>query len=268
MVNNYYEAIASLGVKEGATQVEIKEAFRALSKKYHPDLYKGDNGEAFQRINQAYQYLKRYPDAPTKRTFDSTPQNSYSNSPDYHQAAREHRAERNKARARKEAHQRATYYAKLFKKAKLFILFVLVLNSLLVIDYLLPNIERTSAIAFAANPDANSNSKESNYLRVVFKDGQHFNFYEFEALSEVIKDNYFTYEKSIIFKQQMSLYDETRDTPMTSGYNVFTLFGFVILIQALALWRYWRFNNINTKMTDLVAMGFSTVIQLALLVMR
>ncbi|MFQ3214153.1 MAG: curved DNA-binding protein CbpA [Marivirga sp.] len=268
MVNNYYEAIASLGTREGATQIEIKEAFWKLSKQYHPDIYKGDNGEAFQRINQAYQYLKRYPDTPSKQTFDSTHQQSYSASQEHHQTAREHRTERNKARARKEVHERAAYYATLFRKARVFVLFVLVLNSLLIIDYLLPNIERTSTIAFAANPDEHSQKPESNYLRVVFKDGQQFNFYEFEALSEVIKDNYFTYEKSIIFHQQMSLYDETRSTPMTSGYNVFKIFGFVILIQALALWRYWRYNNINAKMNDLVAMAFFTVIQLALLVLR
>ena len=59
MINNYYDAIATLGLAEGASKNEVRAAFRSLSKKYHPDLYKGDNGESFKRINQAYQYLKR-----------------------------------------------------------------------------------------------------------------------------------------------------------------------------------------------------------------
>jgi len=55
-MNRYYKA---LNLKEGASDKEIKKAFRDLSKKYHPDL-NPDNPEAeekFKEINHAYAVL-------------------------------------------------------------------------------------------------------------------------------------------------------------------------------------------------------------------
>jgi len=48
----YYQI---LGLQKGATMVEIKKAFRALSLKHHPD--KGGQTEKFQTINQAHLVL-------------------------------------------------------------------------------------------------------------------------------------------------------------------------------------------------------------------
>ena len=36
---NHYEV---LGIKKNATQAEIREAYKKLIKKYHPDLYQGE----------------------------------------------------------------------------------------------------------------------------------------------------------------------------------------------------------------------------------
>ena len=48
-----------LGVQEGASQKEIKNAYRQLSLKYHPDRNKDDiNGEKFKKITEAYQQLR------------------------------------------------------------------------------------------------------------------------------------------------------------------------------------------------------------------
>ena len=49
-MNNYYEI---LGVSKGASQDDIKKAYRKLSKKYHPDMEGGDD-EMFKKINEAY----------------------------------------------------------------------------------------------------------------------------------------------------------------------------------------------------------------------
>jgi molecular chaperone DnaJ len=48
-----------LGVQKGASQKEIKSAYRRLSLKYHPDRNKGEkDSEKFKQIIEAYQTLK------------------------------------------------------------------------------------------------------------------------------------------------------------------------------------------------------------------
>jgi curved DNA-binding protein CbpA len=47
-----------LGLKSGATLDEIKDAYRVLAKRYHPDLNKGKRaGEEFSRVASAYKML-------------------------------------------------------------------------------------------------------------------------------------------------------------------------------------------------------------------
>src|SRR5262244_2864634 len=53
---DYY---STLGVAKTATEKEIKQAFRKLARKYHPDVNPGDkSAEAkFKEINEAYEVL-------------------------------------------------------------------------------------------------------------------------------------------------------------------------------------------------------------------
>ena len=51
-MKDYYQV---LGVSRGASQDEIKKAYRKLAHKYHPD--KGGDEKKFKEINEAYQIL-------------------------------------------------------------------------------------------------------------------------------------------------------------------------------------------------------------------
>ena len=49
-----------LGIQRGASQKEIKTAYRKLSLKYHPDRNKNEkDGDKFKQIIEAYQFLRR-----------------------------------------------------------------------------------------------------------------------------------------------------------------------------------------------------------------
>lgn len=79
---NPYEV---LGLKPGATQEEIKKAYRNLIKQYHPDQY-GDNPlkdlaeEKMREINTAYDTLTKNQN--TSNNYSSNTNSSYNNSSD------------------------------------------------------------------------------------------------------------------------------------------------------------------------------------------
>lgn len=62
------EAFKKLGLQEGATFIDVKEAYHKLSKKYHPDVNgdTDDNIKQFRRITDAYNEIK----AEIKKMYD------------------------------------------------------------------------------------------------------------------------------------------------------------------------------------------------------
>lgn len=68
MSNNKRDYYEVLGLSKGASEQEIKKAYRSLAKKYHPDMNKSADAEAkFKEINEAYEVLS---DPQKKATYD------------------------------------------------------------------------------------------------------------------------------------------------------------------------------------------------------
>jgi len=62
---NIDEAFKELGLTKTASEEEIKQKYKELAKKYHPDIFK-DDPEKFKQINQAHDIVKDYQANPRK----------------------------------------------------------------------------------------------------------------------------------------------------------------------------------------------------------
>lgn len=153
-MNNQYLQI--LGLQPGATKVEIKRAYRELSKQYHPDVSKDENArEKFIEINEAYKFLTDV--GPRPATINpSAP--AY----DYDPQSRAYEDWRVKAKAfarrrAQEAIRRQGILIKSYLKG-----FDVVLSLVLVFNLFLLTDSHLPLVAFGDNPDGNNEILKSS----------------------------------------------------------------------------------------------------------
>ena len=56
---DYYTACSALGVAPGADMTQIKNAYRKLSKRFHPDNADSGDTERFTAVSEAYSFLEK-----------------------------------------------------------------------------------------------------------------------------------------------------------------------------------------------------------------
>lgn len=132
MENSY---LRRLGLAPGASQADVKRAYRALSKRYHPDVNDDPNAEEqFEAIHEAYKFLTEVGPAPHRETV------SY----DYDPATDEFERKRREARAYAQRQRQEVERRRVATSRRLLYWFnfaavaILLFNVVLLIDYYLP----------------------------------------------------------------------------------------------------------------------------------
>jgi len=105
---NLWEYYSVLGIRQGASDDEIRKAYRRKAMEYHPDRNHSEEAkDVFIRITEAYEYLTSHPHG--RNITEEEVRRNYQAWVEYRQA---------EARKRAEAYSKTTYQA--FKKSPLY----------------------------------------------------------------------------------------------------------------------------------------------------
>lgn len=257
----YYQSIRVLGIAEGATPQEIKDSYRRLSKKYHPDVFKGDGGEQFKAINAAYSYLKSHPEPPEK-VFKASAQ------PIYQENYRDEHRKRYWAKKRKEHELKEQMFKMIFQRMRILITVITFFNIGLVTDYFLLSSERQSILVKTENiVESNSRSGSGRffYTELTFEGGYKM------LLDSKVEDEFqrgSSYKLIItpVFKQIKILYNSSGNQSYAPSYNIFNVFGFLIaIVLVCSLLYFFLLKNNDSRLTMIILIIFSFLVQLVLL---
>ena len=259
---NYEEAIEELQLKPGASIEQIKNAYRKLAKHYHPDVYKLDDGERFKEISAAFNFLKKNPEQPHQ---NQPYQASRAN--DYERRRRAHQQQKQKKEA-DEAIRKAEMFQWLFARLRLFAFIILIFNSLLLVDYILPSETeevKISRIETVKKFSRYSSEKANLYYSysAQLTNGMSFRF-EKEGIKKIDLSEKFILERSMIFRQAERLISQKTKAIIYNEYGLFRIFGFLIPIAIVLIVSYFFVKNNDYRLTIFLIAAAIYMVQLVL----
>jgi len=117
MIKTRQEALTALGLGSGASQAQIKMAFKDLVKKCHPDSTGSNDAEAYNRIVEAYNFLCNEDSGKVlvhSRVMGNTSKRTTASNADY--AAFQKKAKRAKERRKEEFEQKQKDFSAMYEK--------------------------------------------------------------------------------------------------------------------------------------------------------
>ncbi|WNB17945.1 J domain-containing protein [Marivirga arenosa] len=263
----YNQAIEILELQHNATTDEIKLAYRRLAKKYHPDIYKLDNGEKFKSISQAYEFLNQNPYPPIQGLKNSRPNSGSQSKHEYRKRAY---FEKKRKKQAEEKAQKEQMFKWLFKKIKPILIIFLLFNITLAIDFLLPYQNQKVRVIkiktdYFRSRNYSSTKKVYDYA-LLLDNGNKFRIGTKE-ISVINIGKTLELKRTSIFHEPIKL-KISDDNYLIPEYGLFQIFGLLIPVNLLLIIVYFRFlKNNDIKLTIALLLIITTLIQLFLFIL-
>ncbi len=260
MKNEYLEI---LELSPGATEKEVKTAYRRLSKQYHPDVSTDPEAkEKFIVITEAYNFLTSVGPSPRAErvTYDYDP----------HAAAYE--------RQRKEARQRAWRRAKEVERMQQVLMkrildgfmylggLIVLFNLTLAVDYLLPREKINERVIEMRNIVERGRGRVYyRYDEIVFQ--QHIMRFDKHTLKDLDISGQALMTRTLLWQKPMEvdLATAAGSVRLFQFYNIYRVFGYIIPAMFLVVYLYlYHMKTLDSKLTLAIVMLFLFVVQLVI----
>ncbi len=264
-MRDYYLEILELA--PGATEKDIKSAYRRLSKQYHPDRNPAaDAEEKFIEINRAYDYLT----SPERFVHSTTVVNT---EPEVSEKERWRAQAREQIRQRKreEAAAREALIRQLLSYFNLAAIAILAFNGLLAIDFLLPrkaHQQQSLKVEKVFEYSRYGGTQTYSYDNLRFED------FSLQINTGLIKPDAFFDEATVlatrIFQKPQAalLTADGQTTRYELAFGIYQVFGLLIPVMFLLLVLYqYVVKTLDGKLTLAILMLVILIIQILLFVM-
>ena len=256
-----------LGLNEGANDIEIKSAYRRLSKLYHPDI----NAEAgardrFLQIKEAYEYLSQTPHLQEAASQYTYKEEVLSDREIWRREyLRKKRAEGIEAKKRRDALMK-----KLARSCAPIMLVALIFNTLLSIDYILPLSSHTESLiekevkSYGGKSVRHGGGRKTYHIVLRFTD--------LSSRASIKDDDYFVVNDLYLIKttpilsipRYMTNINQEKKLAIEPNFGIYRIFGFLIPISLLLSGLFFKFKKPNDQLNMIILVFFIFFVQLLL----